>query len=78
LPLESDWLEVDSAFGGLAVYKKSVMMHGQYIGRYENGMEIAEHVPFHMEIRAHGGRILINPRLINTDYTEHSLPLKPI
>lgn len=78
LPPESGWLEVDSAFGGLALYKKSVMMQGEYIGLYKNGMEISEHVSFHMEIRAHGGKIWINPRLINTDYTEHSLPLKPI
>jgi len=76
VPIHLEWLEVDSAFGGLAVYKKSAMKKGRYVGLYPNGIEICEHVPFNMGIRANGGRIFINPRLINTDYTEHSLPLK--
>lgn len=77
IPPDADWIEVDSAFGGLAIYKKSAMSHGEYIGLYDNGMEICEHVPFHTGIRNSGGRIFINPKLINTDYTEHSMPLKP-
>jgi hypothetical protein len=76
VPTHLEWLEVDSAFGGLAIYKKSIMRNGQYLGLYPNGVEICEHVPFNIEIRQRGGRIFINPRLINTDYTEHSLPLK--
>jgi glycosyltransferase involved in cell wall biosynthesis len=76
IPQDSQWIEVDSAFGGLAIYKKSIMSHGEYIGLYDNGSEICEHVPFHSVIRNHGGRIFINPKMINTDYTEHSLPLK--
>lgn len=76
LPIDAQWLEVDSAFGGLAVYKKTSMLKGAYIGLYPNGMEVCEHVPFHLAIKEGGGRIFINPRLINTDFTEHSLPLK--
>jgi hypothetical protein len=78
LPREAEWLEVDSAFGGLAIYKKSIMSQGSYIGLYDNGIEVCEHVPFHFGIRQKDGKIFINPRLINTDYTEHSLPLKAI
>lgn len=77
IPIDTDWIEVDSAFGGLAIYKKAAMIHGEYIGLYDNGMEICEHVPFHTAIRNSGGRIFINPKLINTDYTEHSMPLRP-
>jgi hypothetical protein len=76
LPPRGEWLEVDSAFGGMAIYRKSIMSQAAYIGLYENGMEVCEHVPFHLAIRAAGGKIYINPKLINTDYTEHSLPLK--
>ena len=78
LPKEAEWIEVDSAFGGLAIYKKSIMSQGNYIGQYDNGIEVCEHVPFHFGIRQRGGKIFINPRLINTDYTEHSLPLKSV
>lgn len=77
LPLDSEWVEVDSAFGGMAIYRKSILSESSYIGLYENGMEICEHVPFHMSIRAAGGKIFINPALINTDYTEHSEPWRP-
>ncbi|MBU3616543.1 hypothetical protein [Polynucleobacter sp. JS-Polo-80-F4] len=76
VPNHLDWLEVDSAFGGLAIYKKSTMKMGVYVGLYANGSEVCEHVPFNMGIRETGGRIFLNPRLINTDYTDHSLPLK--
>lgn len=77
VPPDFEWLEVDSAFGGLAIYKKSIMSQGTYIGLYDNGIEICEHVPLNFGIREQGGKIFINPKLINTDYTEHSLPLKP-
>ena len=77
LPPTLEWLEVDSSFGGLGVYKKAVMCESEYIGLYDNGMEVCEHVPFHLRIRGSGKNIFINPRLINTDYTEHSAPLKP-
>jgi hypothetical protein len=77
LPIESDWVEVDSAFGGLAIYKKSSMGFGRYIGLYTNGLEVCEHVPFHIAIKQNKGKIYINPRMINTDFTDHSMPLKP-
>ena len=77
LPTNSDWLEVDSAFGGLAVYRREVMCNSAYIGLYSNGIEVCEHVPFHLRIKENGGKIFISPRMVNTDYTEHSLPLKP-
>jgi hypothetical protein len=76
LPITLEWVQVDSSFGGLGVYKKSAMCASSYIGLYDNGLEVCEHVPFHLKIRASGGRIFINPRLINIDYTEHSLHLK--
>lgn len=77
LPPDSEWIEVDSAFGGMAIYRKSILSQIAYVGLYENGMELCEHVPLHMSIRAAGGKIFINPALINTDYTEHSEPWRP-
>ena len=68
----SDWIEVDSAFGGLAVYRREVLAGVAYKGVDEAGAEICEHVPFHSQIKANGGRIFINPRLINARETEHS------
>ena len=58
-------IEVDSAFGGLAIYKKSAIPEdGFYIGVDKNGEAICEHVSFHNSIKNNKGKIFINPKLI--------------
>ncbi len=58
-------IEVDSAFGGLAIYKKSsIPQEASYIGLDKNGDEACEHVSFHYSIKNNQGKIFINPRLI--------------
>jgi len=64
-------IEVESAFGGLAIYKREAFLAGGYEGLRVDGSEICEHVPHHTKIRAAGYRIFINPKLINTDRAEH-------
>lgn len=68
----AEWIEVQSAFGGLAIYRRRAVESGKYAGLDAEGYELCEHVPFHADLRANGSRIFINPSLINTDYTEHS------
>ncbi|MBT8631939.1 hypothetical protein AOC23_07640 [Polynucleobacter paneuropaeus] len=77
IPQDAQWIEVDSAFGGLAIYKKEYLKNGSYIGLTREGREICEHVSLHFSIRDDGGKIFINPKLINTDFTEHSAMFKP-
>ena len=60
-----DWIEVDSAFGGLAVYRAEAIAGLRYAGLAPDGRELCEHVPLHRDLRARGGRIFINPRLLN-------------
>ncbi len=72
IPEDAEWIEVDSAFGGLAVYRRAALTGLQYIGLDDDGNEICEHIALHAQIRTKGGRIFINPRLINTCETEHS------
>jgi hypothetical protein len=73
---KSNWLQVESSFGGLAIYARSYLNHGQYIGLDINGNEICEHVSLHRAITEKGGKIFITPTLINTDFTDHSEALK--
>jgi glycosyltransferase involved in cell wall biosynthesis len=68
---EADWIEVDSAFGGLAIYRREALLRGHYSGVCD-GRAICEHVPLHAELRAKGYRIFINPALINAHRTDHS------
>lgn len=73
IPANSEWIAVDSAFGGFAIYKSSALASGaRYEGLSENGNKICEHVPFHYSLKGEGFRIFINPSLINTRSTDHS------
>jgi hypothetical protein len=54
------WLPVESAFGGMGIYKASACGNGRYVG-VEEGREICEHVSFHRGLHGAGGRLYINP-----------------
>lgn len=66
------WIAVDSAFGGLAIYKRSVLAGARYCGINAAGDEVCEHVALHAQLRAKGGALMINPDLINLDESEHT------
>lgn len=77
LPRDMPPIEVESAFGGLAVYTRQAMLSGGYEAYEPNGDEVCEHVPHHRKIRAAGYKIFINPRLINTGMTIHTKNKRP-
>ena len=61
----SKLIEVDSAFGGFAIYKKSdIPAEARYIGLSKNGGEVCEHISFHYSIKKNQGSIFINPKLV--------------
>jgi hypothetical protein len=68
----ADWIEVESAFGGLAVYRRQVLDGLTYCGVDAAGEPVCEHVSLHEQIRRRGGRIFINPAMINTADTDQS------
>jgi len=67
----ADLIEVDSAFGGLGIYSRESFLAGRYAGTDDQagGIDVADHIPFHRELRKKGYRIFINPALINCDKT---------
>jgi hypothetical protein len=75
IPQDSSWIQVDSAFGGLAVYRRSALGGLHYVGLDDNGDEVCEHVALHRQMVAQGAKLFINPRLINASYTEHTVHL---
>lgn len=77
IPENSEWIEVDSAFGGLAIYRRLAIAGARYVGLDSDGDQICEHVTLHAKLKEEGIRIFINPRLINAFYTEHTLGLEP-
>jgi hypothetical protein len=76
IPKDSDWIPVDSAFGGFAIYRRSIMNFGEYRGSLHDGEEVCEHVAFHKDLKAAGARIYINPTLINAGLTSHTQILR--
>jgi FkbM family methyltransferase len=72
IPENSPIIKVNSAFGGLAIYIKSIFDTCSYNGLTENGEQVCEHVYFNNLINSIGGNIFINPKLINAGYTEHT------
>ncbi len=69
---KSEWIRVDSAFGGIAIYKPDLIRDARYIGLTEDGLEVCEHVSFNKTIQQKGGSIYINPKFINFKLTDHS------
>jgi len=61
----ADLIEVDSAFGGIAIYKLAALQNCEYVGEhlndeYPDHSEHCEHVEFHKCIKKNGGKIYIN------------------
>ena len=69
-------IEVDSAFGGLGIYKTSAILSSEYIGLNSNEEEFCEHVSLHATLRTKGFRLYIVPSLINCGWNEHNQDLK--
>lgn len=77
IPKDENLIEVKSCFGGLAIYKTKYLKGCKYDGRskprfrcnYEGtgvANEKCEHVSLNECIRNNGGKIFINPKMINS------------
>lgn len=78
IPRFAEWIMVDSAFGGLAVYHAATVRGHRYCGGATKGDELCEHVAFHQSMREAGSKLFINPGLINARYTQHTEHLRPL
>jgi hypothetical protein len=69
-------IEVESAFGGLGIYKKRVLVQSSYHGLNAKDEEVCEHVSLHEKLREVGFKLYIVPILINCGWNEHNRNLK--
>jgi len=67
------WIQVHSAFGGIAIYNYEFLGDSRYNGETDSGESVCEHVSFNLGIEKAGGKIYINPEFINFATTNHSL-----
>jgi hypothetical protein len=71
IPNDAAPFRVESAFGGLAIYKWKLVAHAEYIGLDAQGREQAEHVAFHRGVTSRGGELFIFPPLLVQAPQEH-------
>jgi hypothetical protein len=57
------WLPVDSAFGGMGIYKTRPFQFARYGGTAGN-YEACEHVSFHKKAVAGGAKLYVNPAFL--------------
>ena len=66
-PDKNELLEIDSAFGGVAIYKiQAIPNHCRYVGNHANGREKCEHVEFNECIKKAGGGLFINTSFLTS------------
>jgi hypothetical protein len=68
----SPLIPVDSAFGGLGIYRKDVFMNFDYSLPPEHLHE-SEHVSLHKKIRDSNGLLFIVPKMTNFSWGTHNL-----
>jgi len=66
-------IAVDSAFGGLGLYRLAYTLDATYVGLDSDGEETCEHVSFNADIRRRGGALHIFPGLRNSTPWPHCL-----
>ena len=68
---KSKWIEVDSAFGGLGIYRIALFEHANY---GEGGvLNECEHVHFHEELRRKGAKLYIVPSFVNSNVNTYNI-----
>ncbi len=71
IPVTAPLIPVKSAFGGLALYRTSILDGLKYSSRDEDGNLVCEHVLLHRLMRARGARLFIDPSLTTLAPAEH-------
>jgi hypothetical protein len=72
---KSKWIEVDSAFGGLGIYKREFLVNAIYESRDANGELVCEHVSFNKAVKGNGGKLFVVPGFINFKLNGHNHPM---
>jgi hypothetical protein len=73
LSSETNLIQVDSAFGGLGIYKSEVFFNHDYTPRHSDSQYDIDHVVLNKKIRDSGGMLFIDPNLTNCTWTNHTL-----
>ncbi len=67
------WIEVDSAFGGIGIYRSEVFLNYDYSLDRDSGSGVSEHVTLHSKMRADGLKLFVNPSFINCNWNTYNI-----
>lgn len=73
IPINSPLIEVESAFGGMGLYRRECFELFDYGPISDAFMEESEHVSLHKKITSNGGKLFIVPAMTNFSFTPHNL-----
>jgi hypothetical protein len=68
-----DWIRVNSAFGGLGIYRPQLFLDFDYSFQQLEPEIYSEHLDFHSKCVADGADFFINPKLVNARLNEYNL-----
>ena len=68
-----DWIKVNSAFGGLGIYRPQLFLDFDYSFEQLEPDIYSEHLDFHSKCVAEGANFFINPKLVNTRLNDYNL-----
>jgi hypothetical protein len=66
----SEWIQVDSGYGGAAIYRTEVFLKYDYSKEFDNSE--ADSVTLHRKLVRNSGRIFINPKFINSHFNTYN------
>jgi hypothetical protein len=66
IPANYGLIEVDSAFGGIAIYNTKIIKDAKYFGIHPSGKyEQSDHIEFNKYLKLNGAKFFINSEMIN-------------
>jgi len=68
---KNSWIEIESGFGGAAIYKTDIFLKYDYSKEFES-IE-TDHVSLHRKLVRDGRKIFINPKFINSHLNTYNL-----
>ena len=71
IPPEHPWIPVQSAFGGLGLYRSAALDNHWYDSGMRQGRPTCEHVGLHRRMIASGARLFVVPDLLNLAPSDH-------
>lgn len=66
----SEWIQVESGYGGAAIYRTEVFLKYDYSKEFDNNE--ADSVTLHRKLLRNSGRIFINPKFINSHFNTYN------